>query len=525
MEDPTRRGSGVRLALDAWGRRKWLAIVTFAGLFTAAISVATFLPGIYRSTATVLVERQEVPETFVRPAVTGELETRLQTLSQQILSRARLNDLIDRFDLYPKLRREVPAEVVVERMRRDIQLELRSVEQTGGRGATIAFALSYQGRDSRTVAQVTNTLASFYVDENSKIRERQTTGTAEFLKTQLDALKKELDERERRIAEFKTRYMGELPQQVGANLATLDRFNAQLRLNSEQRFKALERRQSVIKQMAEADGVVPDPTAEPLAARVAKLGGELTELRTRVTDKHPDVVRVKAELAALERQRAQVTGGPTAGDSTARADRADRLLTETLREVDRELEGLRDEEKKLREVIAAYQRRVEEAPRRQQEIEELSRGYETAKERYYSLLKRYEDAQLAESLEQRKQGEKFRTLDAAVPATTPAMPNRLRLGLMGLMLSAATAAALVLLAERLDSLFHSVDELRAFTKVPVVASIPRIAIRGDRLRRVGRVALGALAVGVGLVLIVAISYYIAHDNERLVWMLTRAPSA
>lgn len=141
------------------------------------------------------------------------------------------------------------------------------------------------------------------------------------------------------------------------------------------------------------------------------------------------------------------------------------------------------------------------------------------------MLKRYEDAQLAESLEQRKQGEKFRTLDAAVPATTPAMPNRLRLGLMGLMLSAATAAALVLLAERLDSLFHSVDELRAFTKVPVVASIPRIAIRGDRLRRVGRVALGALAVGVGLVLIVAISYYIAHDNERLVWMLTRAPSA
>src|SRR5207249_1580369 len=165
-----------------------------------------FLPDIYRSTATVLVERHQVPETFVRSSVTGELETRLQTISQEILSRARLEDLITRFGLYPDLRDRLPVEAVVEKMRRDIQLELKGVEQQmSGRNATVAFNLRYRGRDPERVAAVANTLASFYVEENSNLRERQASKTTQFVKDQLAEAKKRRDVQEAVVGDLRAR--------------------------------------------------------------------------------------------------------------------------------------------------------------------------------------------------------------------------------------------------------------------------------------------------------------------------------
>src|SRR5437660_5707569 len=233
MADRATRSSAFELTLEVWSRRKLLAIVVFVVILAAVGSLGSFLPDIYRSTATVLVERHQVPETFVRSSITGELETRLQTISQEILSRAKLEDLITRFALYAELRDRLPAEAVVEKMRRDIQLELKGVEQQmSGRTATIAFNLSYRGRDPETVAKVTNTLASFYVEENSKARERQASQTAQFLKDQLADTKKRLDGQEARVRDFRTRHAGELPQQMTVNLANLERLQAELHLNS-----------------------------------------------------------------------------------------------------------------------------------------------------------------------------------------------------------------------------------------------------------------------------------------------------
>src|SRR5437667_832741 len=145
MADRAQKSSAFELMPEVWGRRKWLAVAVFAVVFAAVGGIATFLPDIYRSTATVLVERHQVPENFVRSSITGELETRLQTISQEILSRAKLETLIARLALYPELGDRVPVEVVVEKMRRDIQLELKGVEQlVSGRSANVAFNLSYR---------------------------------------------------------------------------------------------------------------------------------------------------------------------------------------------------------------------------------------------------------------------------------------------------------------------------------------------------------------------------------------------
>src|SRR6266850_7709716 len=317
MTDEARRQSGLDGLLAIWSRRKWLAILAVVGPMAVGMSLAAFLPNMYRSTATVLVDRQQVPEAFVRSTVTSALETRLHTISQEVLSRSRLEDLINRFGLYVDLRKHAPLEEVIGRMRSDIKLELKSAELRGLREATVAFTISYQGSDPETVSVVTNTLASFYIEENVKARERQATGTAEFLKSQLGETKKRLDEQEQRVSGFKRRYLGELPQQMDANLNTLDRLQAQFRQNSDNQTRSAERRQALSSQLAEAESLLASspyavgaalpgaPVGTPEfrgPARLAQKKDELARLRTQFSDKYPDVVQLVAEIAALERE-------------------------------------------------------------------------------------------------------------------------------------------------------------------------------------------------------------------------------
>ena len=534
-----RKSPGLDVLVGVWSRRKWLAILAFAAPLSAAASLITFLPNVYRSMATVLVDRQQVPETFVRSTVTSVLETRLQTISQEILSRSRLEGLIARFGLYPDHRKRVPSEEVIVRMRGDIKLELKGVEARGQSQATVAFTISYQGSDPQTVALVTNTLASFYIEENLKVRERQATGTAEFLRVQLEETKKRLDDQEQRVSQFKRRYLGELPQQMETNLAALERLHMQLRLNADNQTRAGERRQALASQLAEAQTLVPPAYAAPAApgglietpeARLARLKQELTTLRAQFSEKYPDVVRVKAEIAELERQVADTKSGDAKAEekpATSPAVPASPYLLrlkEAVSEVESEGKILKGEEKRLREAIAIYQARVENVPRREQEYTELSRDYESTRALYQSLSKRHEEAQIAESMEQRQKGEQFRVLDPAVPNSEPASPKRLRLILMALMLSAGLAAGAVVLAEQLDTSFHTLDDLRGFSTVPVLVSIPRIVTDTDLRRRQWHTRLAASVAMVGLALIVGAAYFVAGGNERLVSLLGRSGS-
>jgi polysaccharide chain length determinant protein (PEP-CTERM system associated) len=523
------KGVAVERLRSAWGRRKWLAVLVFAFPFAAAASVIFSLPTFYRSTAVVLVERQQVPEALVPATVTSELETRLQTINQEILSRSRLESLITRFGLYPGPRKQDPTEEIVERMRKDIKLELKTTDTKGRPSATTAFALSYRGPDPRTVALVTNTLASLYIEENLKLRERQSAGTADFLKVQLGETRKRLDELEARVSEYRRRYMGELPQQMPANLATLEGLHAQLRLNSDNQLRASERRENLKAQLAEAAsmpqlfGALPgsEPGTQPIyetrAQRLGRLKLDLVTALANYTEAHPTVMRLRREIQALER----------ATDEAATKDAGSALpatpytlrLKEALQSTEGESKILKAEEQRLRTGIAAYQARVENTPRREQEFQEVSRDYETTKQLYESLGKRQEAAQLAESMEQRQKGEQFRILEPAMPSQIPAAPNRLRLLVVSLVLSLGLAGGVLMVAEMLDTSFHSADELREFSIVPVLVSVPRIVTDADRQRQHERFRLAAAGAMVALVLIAGVSYFIGHGNEQLVQML------
>src|SRR3954469_19821678 len=293
---------GFDFILDVWQRRKWLAMIAFIAAFAAVASLALSLPNIYRASATVMVERQQVSETFVRPTVTSELETRIQTIHKLVMSRARLSDVISRLGLYPELRGQVPIDAIVERLRRDVDFSVSGVDQTSGRTSTIAFTISYTGRDPVTAAEVANLLTSFHVEENTKSREQQAVRTADFLKSQLDEIKRSLDSDQQRIGEYKRQHNGELGEQVETNLAALERFNNQLRLNGEYQIRAMERKERLEREAAATPPVLPAPVqaVNTPATELAKLKDQLTDLRRKYSDQYPDIVHLRQEISALE---------------------------------------------------------------------------------------------------------------------------------------------------------------------------------------------------------------------------------
>lgn len=511
------------LALAVWRRRKWLATGVFVLACAGAVAAIVSLPPLYAASATVLVERQQVSEALVRPSVTTELETRLQMIHKQVTSRARLSDVIARFNLYPELRRQAPIEAVVERMRRDIDFDLSGVPQQSGRTATIAFSLSYVGSNPYLVAEVTNTLVDSYVDENTRARERQAVRTAAFLKGQLDEAKRELESHEQREREYTLRHATELPQQMDVNLAALDRLNTQLRLNGEYQLRAIERRERFEQDAAAVRSesrVTPPPAPDASAAELARLKQQLADLSTKYSDRYPDVIRVKAAIAAAERD--QPANGTAKQPEPETAVSARRPAEQALAHIDGELATLKKEEVFLRGLIAGYESRVENAPRRQDELQQLTRDYAGSKERYETLLKRYDEAKVAESLEQGQEVEGFRVLDAAVPPMAPTAPNRLQLLIMALAGSAALAFAAMVIAEKLDATFHNVDELRTFAPVvPTVAVIRRITAPSASRTERWRLGLATIGILAALAIAIGAGRYIGSGNEQLVRMTER----
>jgi len=523
FEDPesTPRGPGLDRIKTIWRRRKWLGILVFVLPLAAAAAMITALPDLYESTALVLIDRQQVPEAFVRSTVTSELEIRLHSISQEILSRSRLESLIARMGLYPELKNRGTADEAVNRLRQDIRLQLKGADTTGGRGATTSFTLSYRGAEPQTVAVVTNTLASFYIEENLKARERQAAGTAEFLRVQLVEAKRRLDEQEARNSELQRRYLGELPQQMQSNLTALESLNAQLRMNNDTTVRLLERRNQLATQLDMAKAEAGDETDE---MRLARLRQELVTLRIKYTDLWPDIIRIKDEIARLEKQIAEPKPKAAPKKPVALTPQGLRIV-EQLQQAETELKLAKADEQRLKNSIVQYQARLDNAPKREQEYLQATRDYQSTRELYQTLTKRFEEAQLAESMEQRQKGEQFRVLDSAVPSSSPTAPRRSRLLLMSLVLSLALGAGAMLLAEVLDTSFHSAAELRAYTTVPLLVNIPRIITEADARRQRWRFRLATVGAVVAVILVAGLSYFIAHGNEQLAQLLSRGGRA
>jgi polysaccharide chain length determinant protein (PEP-CTERM system associated) len=495
------KASGVERVREALSRRGWLGLLAFLTVAAIGVTLIASIPDVYKSSATVLVQQMGTT-----PA--AGIEDRLEIIREKTFSRPRLEELIERFDLYPDLRKRLSVDDVVEQMRHDIRIAPQRAGSPAGSGATIAFTISHRGaRDPKTSAQVANELARFAVEEEARLRDEGAGNSSSSLKPQLDALRARLAEQERRLAGFRAQH--QLQGDADLAMTALQRLGAQRELLADQRTRLIGRREDLLRHLE-----VVDPATRPFAGeeRLQALRVELAELNRRYSDKYPDVIRLKQQIATLEQQAG--ASGP-AGGGVGRTDE----LRRTLAELDSELAGLSREESRMRAEIGQAYRRLQ-SPSQQQGLLEASRDYETTKAVYDSLLKQYQEAVLSTGdAEPGQPSSQLRVLDPAVEPKEPVSPNRPRLLMMVLLLAFGVACGLVLLSERLDSTFHSVDDLRGFTRVPVLASIPRLQTRADAWRQSMRVALASAGSVVGLFLLVQLTLHYARGNEYLALLL------
>jgi polysaccharide chain length determinant protein (PEP-CTERM system associated) len=464
------------------------------------------------------------------------------------MSRTRLERVIQDFDLYKDERKSGIMEDIVDRMRRDIRLAFNDDRERRPKDTkTVAFSVSYTSTRPDVAMVVANTLAGLYINENVKLREKQAVGTSDFLENQLVDVRKALASQEAKIVAYKEQYMGELPEQKEANLRTLERLQQQLQLVTENQRRAQERRQQLTQALAEIDQTAPEamvaaPAPTPqnsAAARLALLRQELIQMQTKYSDRYPDVVQMKEQIRLLEAKVAADRAESAAAalpKQTASAPRKEGLrvipannyvqsLMSQLDQATVEAKTGTEQIANLNREIAIYQKRIENAPKRDHQLTQLTREYDTTRDLFKSLLAKREEAGIAANLEQQSRGEQFRIMDPAVIPDRPAGPNRLRLLLIGLVLAIGASGAAVILAENVDTSYRRVDEVRARLPIPVLSTIPRIATESDRRRQHRQRRLAAAALATGLLIVVGSSYVIAHNNQVLVGMLMSDPSA
>ena len=298
-------------------RRKWSLILPMVMVFMAAGIVALALPSIYKSTSTILIEEQDIPVDFVMTTVTSFAEQRLQSIHQRIMSFTKLYEIINRFNLYPELRKKWTSEEIVAKMREDILLKPISAEindrRTGRPStATIAFTLSYEGKDPNTVQKVANMITSLFLEENLRVREKQATETSEFLENEMEKVKANLSDLDAKMAVFKSEHVNELPELLQVNMQSLNNSESSIARLNEQLRNLQEREGYLETQLA---SISPDIEAEKRdKARLADLKLQLVHLQTQFSEQYPDVIKTKAEIAELE---AKEKNASKEGDSTA----------------------------------------------------------------------------------------------------------------------------------------------------------------------------------------------------------------
>ena len=480
-------------------RRRWLILIPFAVGVALAPYLARYALPRYRSDALIVVLPQQVPDEYVRPTVNQSLDLRLPSITDQILSRNRLERIIQELDLYKAERARNVMEDVVARMRQDVT--------TTADGKNIdSFRVSYVSDNPETAQKVTAQLVSLYIDQNSTDRTNQADHTSEFLATQLADAKRRLIDQEKKLEDYRKSHAGQMPSQMAGNLQAIQNANLQLQSLNESTNRVQERRLLLERQVADAlaasdaastqtvpvtapagsDPPPPMSTAELLEAAKARRA----LLLQRFTPDYPEVVRLDRTIADLVARvesetpvDASATPRPTpVTPAEAAQQRRIQDLKSELAALDYELEVNRAEATRLKASIADSQAKVDAVPTRESELVELTRDYSTLQATYNSLLMKSEDSTIAANLERRKIGEQFKLVDEASRPEKPYNDRQRRMvTASGAIAGLGLGLLVVLLQAFRDSSFKRGEEVLQVLSLPVLASIP--LMRSDRERR------------------------------------------
>jgi succinoglycan biosynthesis transport protein ExoP len=484
------------------------------------------LAPVYRSGTLILVEQPTMPKDYVTPNVNDDLQDRLRSITQQILSRTRLLHIIDQLNLYADSHNHLTDDEKVEGMRKQIEIELVRDAQN----RVSAFNVSYSAHDPHVAQKVTSELTNLFISENLEVRQQQSEDTTKFLESQLEASRQALSDQEQKIREFKGRHVGELPAQVGSNLQILAGLQSQLQTEEDALNTARQQRvylETLVNQYRSLQGT-PKSAGGTMAMglpaideELEKLRAQLADLSSHYTDRHPDVRKVKQQIADAEKTRARIlaelkTKSATAADPSATEPSEARDPASPIVQLQSQLQANRAEIANrergvadLKAKVVDYQARLNQEPVREQQLSDLTRGYEQSKASYDDLLKKKNESAMATSMELLQQGERFRIIDPPSLPVKPDFPNRLKFCGIGLGIGLALGFVVAGSFEMMDDRIHEEKLLQKLLPVAIISEIPALTVAADEQQERKRMWLGwatAAVVSVTILIGSALSY-------------------
>jgi polysaccharide chain length determinant protein (PEP-CTERM system associated) len=443
-------------------RRPWFVALPWLGIIALSVIALFALPKKYRSTALILVESERVPDSFVPRVATEEPTRRVDNIRPEILSRTRLEKVLAETNPYPEMQSNTKA---VETMRAAI-----SVNQSG----TDGFALEFVHRDPRKAQEVTDRLATLFISETVKSREQQVGDAIEFLVAQVGAARKELEAKDEALRRYKEARMGRLPEQLQTNLATLQMLQREMQTVEENLFLAREKQDALARGLSRGMQAAPGTPAPSDTSDLDALRDQLAQLRTRYTDEHPDVQSLRSRIARIE---ARLTGPPDLGAQGA-IGASTAVARDQLARAGQEAAKLEERRGDLENRIAVLRSRVEDTPRTEQELANLTRDYNKLSDNYTALLSKQLDAQMAGRLEQRWKGDRFRVLDPASLPDKPDWPKPLPIIGVGVVLGFVVGMGAALAAEVLDRTVKDTEQLETLLPYRILAQVPHLPGQG-----------------------------------------------
>jgi len=454
---PAEQGIDAQRVLAGIWRRRKLCLAVGLVVFAVGYGVVSGSPNVYRAEATMRVEQARVSPELVNPTVTQLIEDRLKTIQSELFARPILEQVVQEQNLYPDVVKKSGISAAAAELRRHLDVKVEGEN---------AFDLTFEDSDPQIAANVANRLPELFAEETLSVRAQQAALARDLFDDELAKLSVEVSAQEKKLGEFKVAHLGELPEQMEANMRGLERTTMLLGTRSDALHDAERRHAEASKGKIDAD-----TDAGRLGHRESDLKAQLDTAKSQYTDDHPEVQRLTREVQSVHSER-------TSSEAALRA--ADTTLAETAGEV-REMER---EVNETQQQVDTYRQRIDNTPRWSAPLAQLDRQYEILKNKYQQMMSRKVEAEVAQDQELRDRAQMFHVLSAAAVPAQPARPDRTA----GMMLVTLAALALALLTgvvlELHDDSLREVSDAHAALNLPVLAAVPNL--KGSQLLGSGK---------------------------------------
>lgn len=475
--DSPRSSFTVKQCIAALWRHIHLVVASGLAILAVGVVGTSLSPNVYRATTTILVDPQKIPEKYVASTITSDPNARMNTLAQQVLSASRLEEIIEKNNLYPGMRKKASREEVLDYMRSKTKVDIKpSPEPEQGLSS---FTITYDSTDRDQVASITNQLASSFIEWNLKARQQQALGTTQFLSSELEGAKKSLEEQESALQAYRMQHAGATPDALTGNLQALSRLQGEIESNADA-ISRLDQERILLSQVRSTDPrEAPLTDRDRLLQEKRRLDTELWNLKRQFTDTYPDVIAVTEQLKTVNARLAA-----TPESSANPVEQVDSNTKVRLGLIEKDLQRHRETQAKLQQQIQSFQGKVDSVPVLETRLAELSRNYEVSRQNYQSLLDKTLSAGMSEELERKQQAERFTILDSAKTPEKPIKPKRIPFFVGTILASLLLPIGTTIAMEALSGAIKSEAQLKEMLppKVFVLGTIPPIANQID-LRR------------------------------------------